>query len=87
MNEETNNFQNEIMEQQLLNLRPSIPLELNFSNDIEKFQNQTIRPILKFLHTTLIIIFEEECKSQNLIPIVTTHLETRDWLKLKFSKK
>lgn len=86
MNEETNNSQNEIMEQQLLNLRPSLPLEVNFSNNVEKFQNQTIRPILKFLHTALITIFEEECNNQNLVPIITTPLETRDWLKLKFSK-
>jgi hypothetical protein len=86
MNLEIKSSKNEDVEQQLLNLRPSIALDINLSNDIEKFQNQTIRPILKFLHTSLLTIFEDDCKNQDLKAILVTPKETRDWLKLHFSK-
>ena len=86
MNLKINSDDNTILEQQIINLRPSITLETNFSNEIEKFQNQTIRPILKLLHHTLLALFEEDCLKQNMTPILDTPLETRDWLKLKFSK-
>jgi hypothetical protein len=86
MNVKTSNSQNTSTEDQLLNLRPSIALEVEFSNEFERFQNLTLRPVLKFLHQTLISLFEDEIKTQNLQPNISTPIETREWLKIKFAK-
>lgn len=76
----------ELNDNKLLELRPSLALEINFCNDTEKFQNTSLRPVLKFLHDTLLQVFNEECNYRNLNLITTNELETREWLKLKFSK-
>ena len=80
------NDSTELNDNKLLALRPTLALEINFSNETEKFQNTSLRPILKFLHNTLLQLFNEECNYKNLNPIAINEMETREWLKLKFSK-
>jgi hypothetical protein len=83
---ENTNKSTELSDNKLLHLRPILTLETNVSNDIEKFQNTSLRPVLKFLHNTLLLLFNEECNFKNLNPIATNQMETREWLKSKFSK-
>jgi hypothetical protein len=80
------NKSTEFSDNKLLHLRPTLALETNVSNDIEKFQNTSLRPVLKFLHNTLLQLFNEECNYKKLNPIAVNEMETREWLKLKFSK-
>lgn len=44
--------------EQLLDLRPQLDLEVKNSTEIEKFQNLTLRPILKFQHDLFILQFQ-----------------------------
>lgn len=45
-------------EEQLLSIRPTLDIETAESNEIEQFQNITLRPILKFQHDLLVDIFK-----------------------------
>lgn len=47
----------------LKNLRPPVVTKQNTSNAIEKFQNEVLRPILKFQH----VLFEIEVNNNPLI--------------------
>lgn len=44
----------------LINLRPQIPIVIdeNATSDAEKFQNRTLRPVLKFQHDLLVEFFK-----------------------------
>jgi hypothetical protein len=44
-------------EENLIALRPILPIETAESNDIEQFQNVTLRPILKFQHDLFVALF------------------------------
>jgi hypothetical protein len=51
--------------EQLLDLRPQLNLEVKNSTEIEKFQNSTLRPILKFQHDLFILQFQYYIKTDN----------------------
>jgi hypothetical protein len=44
-------------EENLIALRPILPIETAESNEIEQFQNATLRPILKFQHDLFVALF------------------------------
>ena len=50
----------------LTELRPSIPTlsETGVTSEAERFQNETLRPILKFQHELLIAIFRQYCRDR-----------------------
>jgi hypothetical protein len=50
-------------DQSLLDLRPLVPTETEKASDIEQFQNDVLRPILKFQHELFIV----ESKSNQLL--------------------
>jgi hypothetical protein len=45
----------------ILTLRPALNLEIEHSNEQEKFQNNTLRPILKFQNDLLLQCFQSYC--------------------------
>lgn len=44
--------------EKVLNLRPQLNLAVENSTEIEKFQNLTLRPILKFQHNLFVLQFQ-----------------------------
>jgi hypothetical protein len=48
-------------EEQLQQLRPIITFEIQAESEIEKFQNEILRPILKLQNELLIQIFKQYC--------------------------
>lgn len=44
----------------LLQMRPVLPLDSSQSGPDERFQNQTLRPILKMLHPLLVQVFRSQ---------------------------
>ena len=55
----------EIMDKQTI--RPILTFEIEAETDIEKFQNEVLRPILKMQHDLLIQIFKHYCKKRKNI--------------------
>lgn len=53
-------------DQNLANLRPNITFEEIHSNEIQLFQDKTLRPILKFQHVIIIELFEEYLSNHNI---------------------
>jgi len=51
---------------QLIGLRPSIVAEQGIQTAVEQFQNETLRPILKFQDTLLLAVFRRYCQKQKV---------------------
>ncbi len=56
----------------LINLRPPLNLNTQFSKEMERFQNQTLRPILKFQNDATIQLLK---RSQHFIKIKAQYKE------------
>lgn len=52
---------------QLVSLRPVIHAEEGLQTAVERFQNEVLRPILKFQNTLLLAIFSRYCQKQKTI--------------------
>lgn len=50
----------------LLDLRPHLPtvVETGVTSDAERFQNETLRPILKYQHELLVALFRQYCRDR-----------------------
>jgi hypothetical protein len=59
-------------EELLLKLRSDLKLKNENSNEIETFQNEVLRPILKFQHSLIVRSFEIELKKLKLHERFTT---------------
>ncbi|MFT4665246.1 MAG: hypothetical protein ACI8YQ_001869 [Polaribacter sp.] len=69
-------------DEQLLALRPQIPLILEDNkNEVEAFMHQTLRPILKFQHSTLIRCIKGAPHFKHLIFKLEREKKNRDTLK------
>lgn len=52
---------------QLVGLRPAIHAEEGLQTVIERFQNEVLRPILKFQNTLLLTVFKHYCQKQKVV--------------------
>jgi hypothetical protein len=70
-------------EELLLELRADLKLKNENSNEIETFQNEVLRPILKFQHSLIVRSFEIELKKLKLHERFTTSNEQQKKVLLK----
>ena len=69
-------------EDKLLGLREEILTEKSEQTPIEQFQNTTIRPILKYQHTILIVFFNANVHVQYIVSANSSLLKKQNQLKL-----
>jgi hypothetical protein len=74
-------------EDKLLGLREEILTEKSEQTPIEQFQNTTIRPILKYQHTILIVFFNANVHVQYIVSANYSLLKKQNQLKLFASKQ
>ena len=74
-------------EDKLLGLREEILTEKSEQTPIEQFQNTTIRPILKYQHTILIVFFNSNVHVQYIVSANFSLLKKQNQLKLFASKQ
>ena len=74
-------------EDKLLGLREEILTEKSEQTPIEQFQNTTIRPILKYQHTILIVFFSSNVHVQYIVSANFSTLKKQNQLKLFASKQ
>ena len=74
-------------EDKLLGLREEILTEKSEQTPIEQFQNTTIRPILKYQHTILIVFFNANVHVQYIVSANYSLLKKQNQLKLFVSKQ
>jgi hypothetical protein len=74
-------------EDKLLGLREEILTEKSEQTPIEQFQNTTIRPILKYQHTILIVFFNSNVHVQYIVSANSSLLKKQNQLKLFVSKQ
>ena len=74
-------------EDKLLGLREEILTEKSEQTPIEQFQNTTIRPILKYQHTILIVFFSSNVHVQYIVSANFSLLKKQNQLKLFASKQ
>ena len=74
-------------EDKLLGLREEIRTEKSEQTPIEQFQNTTIRPILKYQHTILIVFFNSNVHVQYIVSANFSLLKKQNQLKLFTSKQ
>jgi hypothetical protein len=74
-------------EDKLLGLREEILTEKSEQTPIEQFQNTTIRPILKYQHTILIVFFNANIHVQYIVSANYSLLKKQNQLKLFASKQ
>lgn len=65
----------------LQEIRPELDLDKNYSLDVEIFQNQTLRPILKFQHKLLIVHYHSLIKQNKRSYKNKTALEKKNLIK------
>jgi len=70
----------------LKQFRPSIHVEKQESNELELFQNQVLRPILKYQHDLLVIEIQTNPIVQKLLGKEISDERKRNQLKVFFSK-
>jgi len=51
---------------EIVNLRPDLQLGSNGNSEIENFQNQTLRPIIKFQHQLSLLLLKQSKFNTNL---------------------
>jgi hypothetical protein len=71
----------------LLGLREEILTKKSEQTPIEQFQNTTIRPILKYQHTILIVFFNANVHVQYIVSANYSLLKKQNQLKLFASKQ
>ena len=71
----------------LLGLREEILTKKSEQTPIEQFQNTTIRPILKYQHTILIVFFSSNVHVQYIVSANFSTLKKQNQLKLFASKQ
>ncbi len=71
----------------LLGLREEILTKKSEQTPIEQFQNTTIRPILKYQHTILIVFFNANVHVQYIVSANYSLLKKQNQLKLFTSKQ
>lgn len=74
-------------EDKLLGLRDEILTKISEQTPIEQFQNTTIRPILKYQHTILIVFFSSNVHVQYIVSANFSLLKKQNQLKLFASKQ
>ena len=74
-------------EDKLLGLREEILTKKSEQTPIEQFQNTTIRPILKYQHTILIVFFSSNVHVQYIVSANFSLLKKQNQLKLFTSKQ
>ena len=74
-------------EHKLLGLREEILTKKSEQTPIEQFQNLTIRPILKYQHTILIVFFSSNVHVQYIVSANFSTLKKQNQLKLFVSKQ
>ncbi len=74
-------------EDKLLGLREEILTKKSEQTPIEQFQNTTIRPILKYQHTILIVFFSSNVHVQYIVSANFSTLKKQNQLKLFVSKQ
>lgn len=74
-------------EDKLLGLREEILTEKSEQTPIEQFQNTTIRPILKYQHSILIVYFSSNVHVQYIVCANYSLLKKQNQLKLFASKQ
>ena len=74
-------------EDKLLGLREEILTEKSEQTPIEQFQNTTIRPILKYQHSILIVFFNSNVHVQYIVSTNFSLLKKQNQLKLFTSKQ
>jgi len=74
-------------EDKLLGLREEILTKKSEQTPIEQFQNTTIRPILKYQHTILIVFFNANVHVQYIVSANYSLLKKQNQLKLFASKQ
>ena len=74
-------------EEKLLGLREEILTKKSEQTPIEQFQNLTIRPILKYQHTILIVFFSSNVHVQYIVSANFSTLKKQNQLKLFVSKQ
>ena len=74
-------------EHKLLGLREEILTKKSEQTPIEQFQNLTIRPILKYQHTILIVFFNANVHVQYIVSANYSLLKKQNQLKLFVSKQ
>ena len=74
-------------EDKLLGLREEILTEKSEQTPIEQFQNTTIRPILKYQHTLLIVFFNSNVHVQYIVSTNYSKLKKQNQVKLFLSKQ
>ena len=74
-------------EEKLLALRPDISAKKGDQTLSEEFQNTTIRPILKYQHSILIVFFNSNVHVQYIVSANYSLLKKQNQLKLFVSKQ
>jgi len=74
-------------EDKLLGLREEILTKKSEQTPIEQFQNTTIRPILKYQHSILIVFFNANVHVQYIVSANYSLLKKQNQLKLFVSKQ
>ncbi|MCX6195738.1 MAG: hypothetical protein NTY55_03670 [Flavobacteriia bacterium] len=74
-------------EDKLIGLREEILTKKSEQIPIEQFQNTTIRPILKYQHTILIVFFSSNVHVQYIVSANYSLLKKQNQLKLFASKQ
>ena len=74
-------------EDKLLGLREEILTKKSEQTPIEQFQNTTIRPILKYQHSILIVFFSSNVHVQYIVSANFSTLKKQNQLKLFTSKQ
>ena len=74
-------------EDKLLGLREEIITKKSEKTPIEQFQNTTIRPILKYQHSILIVFFNSNVHVQYIVSANYSILKKQNQLKLFASKQ
>ena len=74
-------------EEKLLALRPDISAKKVDQTLSEEFQNTTIRPILKYQHSILIVFFSSNVHVQYIVSANFSSLKKQNQLKLFVSKQ
>ena len=74
-------------EDKLLGLREEILTKKSEQTPIEQFQNTTIRPILKYQHTILIVFFNSNVHVQYIVSANCSILKKQNQVKLFVSKQ
>lgn len=72
--------------QQLSSIRPNLELDSTQSTPAEQFQNQTLRPILKFQHELLVAAFQAYIDKRHGVFFQLSAKDRLEWIKHSLQK-